>query len=126
MTQIIWLTERQARAIHSQQLALFGGAEGILDGGKLSSALARPKHIYTYNPDTSLYELAAAYAWGLVKNHPFVDGNKRTAFVMMAVFLKVNGIDLIVPETEVVTVMLALAAGEMSEAQLSAWLQKNQ
>ncbi len=126
MSQIVWLTERQARAIHNQQLALFGGAAGILDGGKLSSALARPKHIYTYNTAPSLYELAAAYAWGLVKNHPFVDGNKRTAFVVMAVFLKVNGIDLIVPEAEVVTIMLALAAGEMSEAQLSAWLQKSQ
>lgn len=124
MSQIVWLTERQARAIHNQQLALFGGAAGILDLGKLSSALARPKHIQTYNPDPSLYELAAAYAWGLVKHHPFVDGNKRTAFVIMAVFLKVNGIDLIVPEAEVVTIMLALAAGEMSEEQLAAWLQK--
>lgn len=93
MSEIIWITERQARAIHSKQLALFGGAEGILDDGKLSSALARPRHIYTYNPNASLYELAAAIGWGLVKNHPFVNGNKRTAFVVMAAFLKVNGID---------------------------------
>lgn len=126
MTQIVWLTERQTRAIYNQQLALFGGAEGILDIGKLSSALARPKHIHPYNPDSSLYELAAAYAWRLVKNHPFVEGNKRKAFVIMAVFLKVNGIDLIVPETEVVTIMLALAAGEISEERLSAWLQESQ
>lgn len=119
---MIWITERQARAIHSKQLALFGGAAGILDEGKLSSALARPKHLYTYHPDASLYELAASLGWGLVKNHPFVDGNKRTAFVVMAVFLKVNGVDLRVPETEVVTTMLALADGSMSESELVVWL----
>ncbi|EAZ88796.1 type II toxin-antitoxin system death-on-curing family toxin [Crocosphaera chwakensis] len=125
MREPIWITERMARAIHSQQLALFGGASGILDEGKLSSALARAKHLYTYQPDASLYELAAAIGWGVAKNHPFVDGNKRTAFVVMAVFLKVNGIDLTAPEVEVVTVMLALAAGELSEQQLSDWLRKN-
>jgi death-on-curing protein len=72
-----------------------------------------------------LSELAAAIGWGLVKNHPFVDGNKRTAFVVMAVFLKVNGIDLIAPEVEVVRVMLALAAGSLSEQQLRNWLADN-
>ena len=122
MSQIIWLTEGQARAIHSKQLALFGGANGILDEGKLSSALARPKHLYTYNQQANPYELAASLGWGLVKNHPFVDGNKRTAFVVMAVFLKVNGIDLMVPETEVVPTMLALADGSMSELELGVWL----
>lgn len=124
MSQIIWITESQAKAIHNKPLALFGGASGILDEGKLSSALARPRHIQTYNSHASLYELAAAYAWGLVKNHPFVDGNKRTAFVVMAVFLKVNEIDLVVPETEVVVTMISLAAGEMTEEQLIAWLSK--
>jgi death-on-curing protein len=122
VSQIVWITERQARAIHSKQLALFGGASGILDEGKLSSALARPKHLYTYNREVSRYELAASLGWGLVKNHPFVDGNKRTAFVVMAVFLKVNGIDLQVSEAEVVTTMLALADGSMSELELMAWL----
>jgi death-on-curing protein len=87
--------------------------------------LARAKQFYTYQPDASLYELAAAIGWGLVKNHPFVDGNKRTAFVVMAVFLKVNGIDLIAPEVEVVRVMLALASGEFSEQQLRNWLADN-
>ncbi len=125
MSQIIWISERQARAIHQQQIALFGGASGILDAGKLSSALARPKHIYNYNPNTNLYELASALGWGLVKNHPFVDGNKRTAFVVMAVFLKVNGIELIASEAEVVKVMLALASGKMSEKQLCMWLEEN-
>ncbi len=125
MTRIIWITEGQARAIHNQQLALFGGAEGILDSGKLSSSLARPRHILSYKADANLYELAGAIAWGIVKNHPFVDGNKRTGFVLMAVFLKVNGIDLIVPEAEVVTTMLALAAGKMQEEELSYWLLKN-
>lgn len=124
MNEILWITERQTKAIHHKQLTLFGGAEGILDNGKLSSALARPRQIHTYNPDASLYELAAALAWGIVKNHPFVDGNKRTAFVVMAVFLKINGVDLIVPEAEVVTTFQALAAGEMSEEQLIAWLKR--
>jgi death-on-curing protein len=124
VSQIVWITERQARAIHSKQLALFGGASGILDEGKLSSALARPKHLYTYNREVNLYELAASLGWGLVKNHPFVDGNKRTALVVMAVFLKVNGIDLQVSETEVVTTMRALADGSMSELELVAWLSK--
>ncbi|ELR97773.1 type II toxin-antitoxin system death-on-curing family toxin [Gloeocapsa sp. PCC 73106] len=125
MNQYLWISEAQARAIHRQQLDLFGGAPGILDAGKLSSALARPRHIYTYNPSFNIYQLAAAYAWGLVRNHPFVDGNKRCAFVIMAVFLKVNGIDLILREAEVVTTMLALASGEMSEEELAAWLQKS-
>ena len=125
MRELIPITERMARAIHSQQLANFGGASGILDEGKLSSSLARGKHLYTYQPNASLYELAATIGWGLVKNHPFVDGNKRTAFVVMAVFLKVNGIDLIAPEVEVVRVMLALAAGSLSEQQLRNWLADN-
>lgn len=124
MSHIIWITESQAKAIHNKQLTLFGGASGILDEVKLSSALARPRHIYTYNPNASLYDLAAAIAWGLVKNHPFVDGNKRTAFLVMAVFLKVNGIDLVIPEREVVVTMLSLAAGEMTEEQLISWLSK--
>ncbi|MFM6063004.1 MAG: type II toxin-antitoxin system death-on-curing family toxin [Microcystis panniformis] len=123
MSEIIWISEQAARAIHHQQLALFGGAEGILDPGKLSSALARPRHLHTYNPDVSLYQLAAAYCWGLAKHHPFVDGNKRTAFVVMATFLQVNSIELIAPEAEVVATMLAVAAGEMSEEELGAWLQ---
>ncbi len=118
----IWITERMAIAIHNQQIVLFGGVKGILDQGKLSSALARPKQLYTYQPDSSIYQLAATLGWGLANNHPFVDGNKRTAFVVMAVFLKVNEIDLIAHEVEVVNTMLALAAGTMSEEQLSVWL----
>ena len=123
MSEIIWISERAARAIHRQQLAFFGGAEGILDPGKLASALARPRQIHNYNPTASLYLLAAAYGWGLTKNHPFVDGNKRTAFVVMAAFLQINGIELIAPETEVVITMLAVTAGEISEEELSSWLQ---
>ncbi|NES86899.1 MAG: type II toxin-antitoxin system death-on-curing family toxin [Moorea sp. SIO2B7] len=123
MNGIIWITEHQVRAIHNKQLALFGGASGILDQGKLSSALARPRHIYTYNPSSSLYDLAAAYGWGLVKNHPFVDGNKRTDFVVMAAFLKVNGIELMVSEEAVVNTMIAVAAGDMSQEELCTWLQ---
>lgn len=123
MNNIIWITEQQVIAIHNQQLALFGGASGIIDQGKLSSSLARPKNLIIYNPHASLYQLGANYGWGLVKNHPFVDGNKRTAFVTMAVFLQVNGIDLILSENEVVRIMLAIASGTMSEDELCDRLQ---
>ncbi len=125
MSQIVFINESQARVIHQQQLALFGGASGILDERKLSSALARARNIYSFNLDASLYDLAAALGWGVAKNHPFVDGNKRTAFVIMAVFLQVNGIKLMASEVDVVNTMLGVASGEISEKQLKVWLQKN-
>ncbi len=118
MNQIIWITQGEAVAIHQQQIDLFGGSPGILDEGKLSSALARPKHLFTYQENTDLYQLGTAYGWGIVKNNPFVDGNKRTAFVIMAVFLEINGIDLILSDEQVVDIMLAVASGKISEAEL--------
>ena len=123
MSQIIWITQRQALAIHQQQINLFGGSPGILDKGKLSSALARPKHLFTYQENANLYQLAAAYGWGIAKNHPFVDGNKRTAFVIMAVFLQVNGIELMLSDEQVVEIMLAVASSEISESELCDRLQ---
>ena len=125
MKQIKFVTLPQAKAIHEQQLALFGGTTGIIDEGKLESALYRPVNIANYNPDASLYELAAALGYGIAINHPFLDGNKRTAFIVMAVFLEINQIRLTASEVDVVNVMLGIASGTTSEEMLCNWLQKN-
>ena len=119
------LSLSEARAIHSEQLALFGGATGIIDEGKLESALFRPANIANYNPDATLYDLAAALGYGIAINHPFVDGNKRTAFIVMAVFLELNGSSLMAPEVEVVEIMFGVASGNITEPELSSWLERN-
>lgn len=99
-----------------------GGMPGLRDENGLESALARPRQRRAYKPEADLAELAAAYGHGLAANHPFNDGNKRIAFLVMAVFLELNGRELAAPETEVVTVMLAVAAGELDEEGLASWL----
>ena len=119
------LSTFEVNAIHNEQLALFGGATGIIDEGKLESALFRPANIANYNPDATLCDLAAALCYGIAINHPFLDGNKRTAFVAMAVFLELNGSSLVAPEVEVVEIMLGVAAGNITEAELSFWLEHN-
>lgn len=119
------LSLSEARAIHSEQLALFGGATGIIDEGKLESALFRPANIANYNPSATLYDLAAALGYGIAINHPFVDGNKRTAFIVMAVFLELNGSFLMAPEVEVVEIMFGVASGNIAEPELSSWLERN-
>ena len=125
MSQIKFVTLAQAKAIHEQQLALFGGETGVIDEGKLESAIFRPLNIANYNPDANLYDLAAALGYGIAINHPFVDGNKRTAFIVMAVFLEINKVKLIAEEVEVVTIMLGIAKSEITEQQLVSWLQQN-
>ena len=125
MKQIKFVTLAQAKAIHEQQLSLFGGTTGIIDEGKLESALYRPVNIANYNPDASMWELAAALGYGIAINHPFVDGNKRTAFIVMAVFLEINQIRLIASEVDVVNTMLGIATGTTSEKMLSDWLKEN-
>ena len=125
MKQIKFVTFTQAKAMHEQQLSLFGGATGIIDEGKLESALYRPVNIANYNPDATLWELAAALGYGIAINHPFVDGNKRTAFIVMAVFLEINQIRLIASEVDVVNIMLGIASGTTSEEMLSNWLGEN-
>jgi death-on-curing protein len=102
-----------------------GGATGIRDHGLLDSALARPQQIHSYEPDSSVFELAAAYAGGLTGNHPFVDGNKRVALTAAAVFLEVNGWELTAPEPEAVVAFTDLAAGELTEDELAHWLEEN-
>ncbi len=125
MRKIRFLTVQQVKAIHQQQILTFGGSLGILDEGKLESALFRAQNLSNYNQDATIHDLTAAIGWGIVNNHPFVDGNKRTAFVVMAVFLEINGMTLIASEVDVVNIMLALASNQMSQEQLSDWLSKS-
>ena len=109
-------------AFHRESLARFGGDDGIRDEGLLLSALARAENIHAYEPDADVFRLAAAYCAGVVKNHPFVDGNKRTGVLSAVVFLGLNGIELAFDEPAVVTIIYGLAAGEIGEDKLAAWL----
>jgi death-on-curing protein len=120
----IWLTADLVVAFHDEQLREFGGAPGLRDRGALEPALARPISRYHYGTK-NLAALAAAYGFGLARNHAFVDGNKRVAFLAIDTFLGLNGIDLTVPEAEVVVMMLALAAGEIDEDGLARWIGDN-
>ncbi len=124
MTEPIWLDQRSVLALHADLLREYGGLEGVRDEGLLESALARPKNQAAYG-DPSLAELAAAYAFGIARNHPFVDGNKRTALAAADVFLQLNGHEIVVDEVEAVTVILDLAAGEIGEEELAAWIGAN-
>jgi death-on-curing protein len=118
-----WLRDDLALAIHEEQLAEHGGGEGIRDGGALESALARPRNLAGYgNPDAPA--LAAAYAFGVARNHPFVDGNKRTAWVLARLFLQLNGVRLQFSEAEAVLMMLSLASGEIGESELADWFRE--
>jgi len=121
VTEPVWLSPELVIAIHDEQLAEFGGAHGWRDAGALESALARPLNRYHYGT-TELASLAAAYGFGLSRNHAFVDGNKRTALLAIETFLGLNGVDFDVPEPEAVVMMLALAAGEVDEDGLASWI----
>jgi death on curing protein len=118
-----WLQQGTAEAVHDEQLAEHGGRAGIRDGGALLSALARAQNLAAYGePDAPA--LAAAYAFGVAKNHPFVDGNKRTAWVLARLFLQKNGVSLNYRDADAVVAMLALAAGEISEDELAEWFRE--
>jgi death on curing protein len=119
-----WLTLDVVLAIHEEQLAEHGGREGVRDQGLLESALARPMNLAAYG-EPDLPALAAALGFGLVRNHPFVDGNKRTAFVAVETFLGLNGLDLTAGDAECVVTMLRLAAGDLPEEGFAAWLRDN-
>ena len=121
---IRWVPEAAVRAMHAELIAEHGGREGLRDPGLLSSALARPKNSRVYRRSASIFDLAALYATGIVRNHPFVDGNQRVALMAMYSFLEINGYRLEAPETESVGIMLALAAGEVDEKSLSGWIDK--
>jgi death-on-curing protein len=118
---VIWLDRRDVEAFHAMQIAEFGGLAGLRDAGSLESALARPRNLAAYKKPTE-FELAAAYAFGIARNHPFVDGNKRAALVTAFVFLELNGWEVKAPEAEAVVVFLDLAAGKTSQADLAKWL----
>ncbi|MGX4769475.1 type II toxin-antitoxin system death-on-curing family toxin [Bradyrhizobium guangdongense] len=124
MSEPFWLTRRMIIAVHDEQLAIHGGASGLRDEGMLDSALDRPKNKWSYEA-ADLPELAAAYAFGIARNHPFVDGNKRTSLLALYTFLGVNGIDFVVPEAEAAAIILSLAAGEVSEPNLVRWIRDN-
>jgi death-on-curing protein len=120
-----WVPRAVVNAAHHAQLDEHGGAHGIRDENLLESALARPRHRFHYEPETDLAGSAAAYAFGIATSHPFVDGNKRTAFVVAAMFLELNGHDIDRTDQEVIETMLALAAGEMTETELAAWFRES-
>ncbi len=121
MTEPFWLSRQAIEIIHDEQLAEHGGAGGLRDAGLLESALARPRNLFAYG-EADIFSLAAAYAAGIVRNHPFVDGNKRTGFLAAYSFLSVNGLELNAPQAEAVVMTLGLASGEMPEEGFAAWL----
>jgi death-on-curing protein len=117
-----WVARVVVDAVHLDQLREHGGLAGVRDENALESALARPRQKWHYEPTTALTDLAAAYGVGLCRNHPYRDGNKRVAFVVMVVFLELNGLVFDAAESEVVTSMVALAEQRLSEKDLAAWL----
>jgi len=125
MPKIVWLLEETLTAIHHRQIAEHGGSEGLRDEGLLLSALARPQNLLAYGePAPDLASLAAAYAYGIARNHPFVDGNKRTALVAARTFLILNGVDLEATQDDKVLTFLNLAGGAISEEELADWIRK--
>ncbi len=121
MTEPRWVLGEVVVSVHRMLIAEHGGSPGIRDKGLLESALARPRQIFSYGPQTTLFELAAAYGFGLAKNHPFVDGNKRAALAIAAIFLEINGFSFDAPEPEAVIVIEQLASGNLTESDLSKW-----
>jgi len=119
-----WLDLKIVVDSHAEQLMLFGGPDGIRDLGLLESALGRPQNRFAYG-ETDLAALAAAYGFGIAKNHPFVDGNKRTALASMIVFLNLNRLALVAPHEAATAIILALAAGEIGEDVLARWIAGN-
>ncbi|MCZ8132859.1 MAG: type II toxin-antitoxin system death-on-curing family toxin [Steroidobacteraceae bacterium] len=120
-----WIDKRALLLLHRESLAQFGGADGLRDEGLLDSALARPVNKHAYEGCTDLSALAAAYGFGLIRNHPFVDGNKRAAFLAVGVFLAINGRRLTATPVEAIEAILALAAGSLDEAGFAQWVRGN-
>ena len=126
MNEPFWLDEIIVRAMHEDQLAQHGGLTGIRDNNLFLASLDRPKNLLAYGePTPTIFNLAAAYGYGFAKNHAFVDGNKRVAFVTMATFLELNGYSLNIPETEVVLMMERLATDKETQESIAEWLQEN-
>jgi death-on-curing protein len=120
---VVWVRADVVLAVHLRQLAEHGGGEGIRDEGLLQSALARPQNLLAYaDPSPDLAGLAAAYAYGIARDHPFIDGNKRTALIVTRLFLLLNGVNLVATQEEKYSTFLALAAGKLSEEALANWV----
>lgn len=125
MAEWVWVAQSVVLAVHDEQIAEHGGAGGVRDLGLLESALARPQHLAIYAPEADAAALAAAYAFGIARNHPFLDGNKRTALVALELFLELNGQRLGADDADCVTTILALAAGELAEEELAGWVRRH-
>jgi death on curing protein len=124
MTEWIWIDAAVLYAVHEEQLTEHGGAAGVRDAGLFESALARPQNLALYEkPDAA--GLAASYGFGIARNHPFIDGNKRTAFVAAELFLDLNGFELLADDADCVMTMLAVATGEMDEATFAEWIRRH-
>ena len=125
MSQPVWIDERDALALHDRLLALDGGAAGVRDDSLLKSALARPQQLHAYGDSPDIISMAAAYTAGIVRNHPFIDGNKRTGFLIGALFLEMNGHHLNASEEDATQAVLGLAAGTLDESAFTTWLRSN-
>jgi death-on-curing protein len=121
MDEPVWILKRAVLSMHGQQLALHGGSDGIRDEMLLDSALAKPKNVFAYEEGVDLFRLAASYAFGIARNHAFVDGNKRTALAVSATFLARNGSDIDAQKAELYLTFLHLADGSLTEEGLAAW-----
>ncbi|HVA41793.1 MAG TPA: type II toxin-antitoxin system death-on-curing family toxin [Candidatus Binataceae bacterium] len=121
----LWIDERDALALHDRLLALHGGAAGVRDANLLKSALARPQQLHAYGDNPDLIDIATAYTAGIIRNHPFIDGNKRTGFVAGILFLEMNGYRFTASEEDATQAVLGLAAGTLDETGFAAWLRAN-
>jgi death-on-curing protein len=124
MKEPYWLSREECLALHEMMLSQYGGSKGLRDNNMLESALAKPQQLFAYGKPT-MSDLAASHVFGVVKNHPFIDGNKRTGFMLGAGFLERNGWEFRANEAEAAVRALALAAGELSEKEFAAWLKMN-
>jgi len=122
MTEPVWVEKEALLLLHAKSLARFGGLESVRDDGLLDSALARPRNAFHHDELRDIAGLAASYAFGLAKDHPFADGNKRSAFMAVGLFLGVNGWELHAEPVDAIRAILALAAGEIGETEFAAWL----
>lgn len=120
-----WVERRALVLLHGEALAEHGGLPGLRDDGALDASLARPRHLHAYEPDSDLARLAAAYGFGIVRNHPFNDGNKRSGFLAVGLFLARNGRELTADPVEAIAVILRLAEGKMTELELASWIRQN-
>lgn len=125
MDAVNWLRIVDVLGAHTKVIEFSGGSDGLRDIGLLESALARPQNLAAYAPDTPLTRLAAAYGFGIAANHPFVDGNKRTAFIAVALFLDINGVQLDTSEEDKYVTMMSLAAGDLNEQAFAEWLNQH-